>query len=154
MQRIERYGVIALLLLLVTVLAVSMWGGDQVQPDPSTPTLASAPARSRVDESKQNKQQPRRAPRRETPRTQNKNKSRVDQGLPLTPTKRPEDLAIRHENATRKKPATEPREKVTVEKTKPAKAARRVMRTRSSRSGRCRNRGPKRRSRIRLYSRR
>ena len=50
MQQIERYGVIALLLLLVTVLAVSMWGDDEVGKDQaSTPTLASAPAKRRAE---------------------------------------------------------------------------------------------------------
>ncbi len=49
MQRIERYGVIAILLLLVTVLAVSMWGDDEVNgSDSSKPTLASVPATRRA----------------------------------------------------------------------------------------------------------
>lgn len=101
MQQIERYGVIALLLLLVTVLAVSMWGDDQVTPDPSTPTLASAPAKRRAEASGPQALDTRRAPRRETQDARKNRKARVDEGLPLTPTKRPEDLVRPRENAVR-----------------------------------------------------
>ncbi len=55
MQRIERYGVIALLLLLVTVLAVSMWGEEVVDPnETSTHTLASATP-TRAEKAKERK---------------------------------------------------------------------------------------------------
>ena len=80
MQRIERYGVIALLLLLVTVLAVSMWGDESLDPkDPATHTLASVTPEKRVPTRSE------RAPARTTrSNPAARRNSAVKSGLPLT----------------------------------------------------------------------
>lgn len=80
MQQIERYGVIALLLLLVTVLAVSMWGDEEVgKNEPTTPTLASAPATRRAETPE--RRAPLRTPATQRPRREN---SRLTNHLSLS----------------------------------------------------------------------
>lgn len=80
MQRIERYGVIALLLLLVTVLAVSMWGEEPVDAkDSSTHTLASVTPAKR--ETATRRQTPTRTTRANT---NARRSSQVESGVPLS----------------------------------------------------------------------
>lgn len=80
MQRIERYGVIALLFLLVTVLAFSMWGEEIVDPkNSSTQTLASVTPTRREPATR------RRTPARTTgPNTSSRLNSQVGSGVPLS----------------------------------------------------------------------
>ena len=120
MQQIERYGVIALLLLLVTVLAVSMWGDDSVQEPDSRPTLASAPETRRANE-KAIENAKRRAPRRDERRqSTSQASSRLDSGPPLTKTRRPEDLVQQKRNPNQGANGTRPRN--TVQDTRKKKA--------------------------------
>lgn len=78
MQRIERYGVIALVLLLVTIAAVSFWD-DGTGADPNVRPLESSEA---LAELRQRQENP--TPPRQTPRTQAARERAGARGLPST----------------------------------------------------------------------
>ena len=44
MQQIERYGVIALILMLVTIVAVSLWDDGSAEQDPENCLLYTSPS--------------------------------------------------------------------------------------------------------------
>ena len=99
MQQIERYGVIALLLILVTVIAVTTWGSETL-PKEDTEVARAQRTEDKLLERRQPKKNTADEARAELMKRNRQIKpdtTRLDDGVPLTPT-RPQDMVKQRAN--------------------------------------------------------